>query len=367
MKKIAIVYLSNYVDWPLGGMLNYVLNILPFIKQKTDWQVDIWGGKLSNDSDNADINVYTKIKTQKKIVPNFVRSFFGIIKNRRKFRDYDIIYSHTSATTIAMKFCFPNKFVVHHQHGLSYKYNHGIIRILNIGYFFAQKMADVSFFVASKEEVEEHNSLLCFKTKVFYSIGSPVDVSIYRRSNNQTGVTRFIYTGRIDSWKNIELLVKSFAIYNKYNNASALTIVGDGPDYNNILNLVSELQMNKTIRMTGRLNRNEIVIELENSDIFVFPSNGEGVSLSIIEALAAGLPIVGLNVIGVRDFIVPGVTGFFAENSTPDEFAEAMIRASNNYRNMSSACKESVKGYDSRIIAKEICNAIEYEYKKVCI
>lgn len=359
MKLVAFVYLSNYENWPLGGMLNYVKNIRPYFESKENWKVDFWGGRIIGEAKNEEIYEYTLINTKKKIVPNFVRSFIGIIKNRKKFYKYDILYSHTSATTIALKLCYPKKIVVHHQHGLSYKFNHGFIRILNLGYFLAQLMADVSFFVASKEEVSIHKSSFCFRDKRFYAVGSPVDISLYKKNKQKHDKIRFIYTGRIDEWKNITLLVRSFELYNKENRFSSLTIVGDGPDMDNIRKLVSELKLTSCVRLTGRLEKKEIISELTNSDVFVFPSNGEGVSLSIIEALAASLPVVGLDVIGVRDFIIPGKTGFFSKDKSPKEFASAMKSAVESVSDMSINCANFVENYDSRLISHEICSIID--------
>lgn len=366
MKSVAFVYLSNYKNWPLGGMLNYVLNILPFVPEYENVKVDIWGGNIVGEKQNEDIFEYTKIKIRNKLIPNFIRSFWGIIRHRKEFAKYDIVYSHTSATTIALKLCFPSKFVVHHQHGLSYKYNHGIIRILNIGYFIAQKVADVSLFVASEEEVRRHHQIKTFRDKSFYSIGSPVDIKRYdNRKCNDFNTTRFIYTGRIDPWKNVMFLVHSFMEYKKRDEKATLTIIGDGPDYNHVKEEIIRLKMDKSIIMKGRLNKEEISEELCSSDVFVFASKGEGVSLSMIEALAAGLPIVGFDVIGVRDFIIPGKTGYFSEDDTPEKFALAMRCAKENCSKMIEDCKKSVEKYDSKVIADRIYNIIQSEYKKV--
>ena len=38
-----MIYLSNYTDWPMGGMLSYVRNILPELCKKSNWEIDIWG------------------------------------------------------------------------------------------------------------------------------------------------------------------------------------------------------------------------------------------------------------------------------------------------------------------------------------
>lgn len=369
MKKMAFIYLSNYEDWPLGGMLNYAKNLIPYIKQDSRWDVDLWGGELT-DKKNSDpsIKVYTKIKTSKKILPNFVWSFFGVISNRRHFSKYDIVYSHTSATTIAMKICYPKKFIVHHQHGLSYKDNKGFIRILNIGYTVAQLLADVTLFVASEHEVDKHLEKCMFKNKKFYSVGSPIDfefISNKNRTNTNDAKELFTYTGRIDECKNISLLVESFYKYHKDFPNSELYIIGDGPDFETTKSKIDSLNASDFIHMTGRKNHDVIVDYLVNSDVFLFPSKAEGVSLSILEALSAGLPVVGFDVTGVRDLVIDGETGVLVESMDTDSFIKGITRAYSEKNMLKVGCKKFASKFAVSEVGKNISNIIDNEYRSL--
>lgn len=371
MKSVAIIYLSNYKDWPMGGMLTYVKNLLPEIIKEEEWEVDIWGGKIIGERDNNyevsnnEVQIYTSIKLGRKIIPNFIRSFFGILKHRKQFEKYDIIYSHTAATTIATKLCYPKKFVVHHQHGLSYKKNHGYIRILNVGYTLAQLLANVSFFVASDEELSEHKSNSFFSRKHFYAIGSPIDYeNIVACEEPREETLRFIYTGRMDAWKNVELLINSFVIYHKLNPNSRLIMVGDGPEYNNLLSKVKAKKIDTFIQLLGRKNHSEIIKELKKSDIFLFPSKGEGVSLSILEALAAGLPVVAFNVIGVRNLVIPGKTGVIVKQMREKDFVDGICKVVKEKDSLKDTCVEFSRSYDAKNISCKIIEIIKKEYQK---
>lgn len=369
MESVAIIYLSNYRDWPMGGMLTYVKNLLPWVL-KEEWDVDIWGGEVYGDKDNNgiidnNVRIYTNIKTKNKIIPNFIRSFLGVLKHKKQFEKYDIIYSHTAATTIAAKLCYPKKFVVHHQHGLSYKNNHGYIRILNIGYTFAQLMANVSFFVASDEELSEHKANVFFRKKHFYAIGSPIDYEdIVACEEKKEDKLRFIYTGRMDAWKNVELLIDSFVYYHKLNPNSVLVMIGDGPEYNNLLSKVKSEKYDTFIQLLGRMEHYEIIKELKKSDIFLFPSKGEGVSLSILEALAAGLPVVAFNVIGVRNLVIPGKTGVIAKQMRKKDFVDGICQAVKEKNSLKDTCIEFSRNYDAKSISHKIIEVIKKEYQK---
>lgn len=366
MKKMAFVYLSNYKDWPLGGMLNYAKNLLPYIIENYNWDVDIWGGEVINSKVfDSKIKIYTRIKTSKKIIPNFIRSFLGIICHRKDFRKYDIVYSHTSATTIAMKICYPNKFVVHHQHGLSYKEAKGFIKILNLGYTLAQILANVSFFVASEEEVMQHSKHRIFTNKHFYSIGSPINfeyISNKKNRNINKNNKRFIYTGRIDEWKNIEFLIRVFQKYHKEFQDSELYIIGDGPEFKKIKNIIIN-DNSDFIHLTGRLGHDSIVEYLASGDVFLFPSKGEGVSLSVLEALSAGLPVVGFDVMGVRNLVVNEKTGVLVKEMNIEAFVVGMKKAYDMKESLKDNCKQFASNYSAIKIEEKISNIISKEYR----
>lgn len=367
--KMAFVYLSNYSDWPMGGMLNYVRNIIPYFKDNNICDVDIWGGtkdkeeKTSFEIDDREYKFfkYTDIHTYNKLLPNFLVSFFGALKNGYRFKEYDVIYSHTAATTIALKLTNPHKCVVHHQHGLSYKNNKGFTRFLNIGYTIAQLISDATIFVASTEELEEHQKRKIFKNKRFYAIGSPIKYKKIRQvciEKKRKNYLRFVYTGRLDAWKNINLLIDSFKMYHdECAQQDVLTLVGDGPQYEELLTRIKKEEVDY-IKLVGRKNFDELSLILAQSDIFLFPSRGEGVSLSLLEAFAAGLPAVAFDVIGVNNFVKEGKTGVLEKEITAENFKNGIVRASKGYDRWVQNCVNVSKDYDAEIIGEKIMKII---------
>jgi glycosyltransferase involved in cell wall biosynthesis len=65
---------------------------------------------------------------------------------------------------------------------------------------------------------------------------------------------------------------------------------------------------------------------LEQADVYVLPSYSEGMPISIIEALASALPVVGTRVGGIPDMIDPGHNGLLVSHCNPDELAQALIQ-----------------------------------------
>lgn len=364
--KVALVYLSNYKDWPMGGMLNYVRNIIPGLYHSKKFDLDIWGGTNGNetqctfqiDGESYFFKRYTSFYTKRKILPNFVISFFGALFNAQKFKKYDVIYSHTAATTIALKLMNPKKIVIHHQHGLSYKETKGIIRILNIGYSIAQLIADVTLFVASEDEVEQHKkSFIGFQNKDFYSIGSPIsfktihEASVGKKEND---ILQFVYCGRIDEWKNIELLVDAFDMFLGEGHEGQLTLIGDGPQLDYIKETIKKLGREREIFAVGRKNEKEITQILGKSDIFLFPTKGEGVSLALLEAFSAGLPALSFDVVGVKNFVKNGFTGIVVREFDVSHYKDGIVRLGRDYKLYKNNCIEMARSYDKDHIAQKI-------------
>ena len=88
--------------------------------------------------------------------------------------------------------------------------------------------------------------------------------------------------------------------------------LGDG-------DLAHELKLSK-LQLTGWLNRTQVAEQLAKADIFLMPSLWEGMPLALIEAQAAGIPAVVSNVVGCKDVVQHGVTGFVCD--TDEELCE---------------------------------------------
>lgn len=109
-----------------------------------------------------------------------------------------------------------------------------------------------------------------------------------------------------------------------------LKVVGAGPlesklkHYSRILNLESR------IKFLGHIPYEKIPEYLHEVDIFVRPSLSEGMGNSFIEAMAAGLPVIGTPVGGIVDFLKDGETGLFCEVNNPESIAKQVTRLIND-------------------------------------
>ena len=128
-----------------------------------------------------------------------------------------------------------------------------------------------------------------------------------------------VYAGRIALEKNIPFLLKSFAGIAQALPNAQLLLLGSGiqPYEEEIRTLISELELTQRVRMAGRIAYDKLPSHLAMCDAFVTSSVTEVHPLSVIEAMGAGLPVMGIHSVGVGDTVVDGVTGLLSTHDLP--------------------------------------------------
>lgn len=117
-----------------------------------------------------------------------------------------------------------------------------------------------------------------------------------------------------------------------------------------LINMAKE--MNVDLRLMGL--RDDIAQICKCADVGVMPSTREGLGLSGIEMMAAGLPVVASNVHGIVDYVKDGMTGFLCDPYDANAFSIAIHKAYKAHidRNMVENCIEMAKRFD---VSKSIC------------
>ena len=98
-------------------------------------------------------------------------------------------------------------------------------------------------------------------------------------------------------------------------------ILGSGPDLAKLQKLAEELEVKNRVIFLGQIDHKEILKYLKISDIFIRPSLSEGLGNSFLEAMAAGLPVIGTSVGGIPDFLEDRKTGLFCRVRNPQNIA----------------------------------------------
>jgi glycosyltransferase involved in cell wall biosynthesis len=120
------------------------------------------------------------------------------------------------------------------------------------------------------------------------------------------------YVGRLGPEKNLPFLLRSFAGTAAAFDHVRLLIIGDGPERDNLQDLVHNLGVVDKVKFTGMVSYDELPGYLAAADAFATASVTEVHPLSVIEAMASGLPVLGIISPGIGDTIEDGATGFLA-------------------------------------------------------
>ncbi len=122
-----------------------------------------------------------------------------------------------------------------------------------------------------------------------------------------------MYVGRLGPEKNLNTLLESFAQARHSAPRMVLALVGDGPQAASVKKMISELNLDDSVRLLGMRSNDDIPSLLGASDAFVTASVTEGHPMTIIEALAAHRPVLAFDVPGIRETVVDGKNGLLAQ------------------------------------------------------
>jgi len=118
------------------------------------------------------------------------------------------------------------------------------------------------------------------------------------------------YVGRLGEEKNVTFLLEVFGRVAQTCDRARLMLVGEGPLRGALMNLAARLGLADRVVLTGFIPYNQVPRYLAAADAFVTASVTEVHPLTVIEAMAAGLPVLGIISPGVGDTVQDGVTGY---------------------------------------------------------
>jgi glycosyltransferase involved in cell wall biosynthesis len=131
---------------------------------------------------------------------------------------------------------------------------------------------------------------------------------------------RIVMVGRLQAPKDPITLIRALALLRETDFEALL--VGDGPDRPVVEEEIGRLELEESVRVLGE--RSDVRELLTTADVFVLSTRSEGLPLSILEAMAAGLPVIASNVGGVAELVVEGETGMLVPPGDPEALAETI-------------------------------------------
>jgi colanic acid/amylovoran biosynthesis glycosyltransferase len=137
-----------------------------------------------------------------------------------------------------------------------------------------------------------------------------VDLQRFTPVIHQLHRKRLLYTGRLAAAKGLPILFEALQQLVPHHPELILTLVGDGPDRVALETLSSQLKLTPYLQFVGYQSQDAVCQYLHSSDIFVLPSFSEGLPVALMEALAAGVPVITTSVAGISELVEDGINGY---------------------------------------------------------
>ena len=286
----------------IGGTAKHVQGLSNFLKSENHTLKII-------SSENTFTVPIKKLKN-----PSFMFSAFF----KTKFnKDYDILHAHHPIAALSFKGTSAKKVVTFH--GIFNKQ----IEILhgetaqNISNKYEQnalKWADA--ITAGSKEAYEYYSNLGYDV---HYIPNAIDIGELPLDVKQKYEKQIIFVGRLSKEKGVNSLIELAKILPK---EIHLIIVGSGPFENKIKNIAEKYS---NIKFLGYLPKNKVIPLLRGSLALIQPSLAEGISTTVLEAMACQIPIIGTNVGGNKELIINNENGFLISPNSIEELNEKII------------------------------------------
>jgi len=144
---------------------------------------------------------------------------------------------------------------------------------------------------------------------------------------------------------------------------SWLVLVGDGPYRPTVERLMVDHGLQARVRLLGR--RTDVPALLKMADAFLFCSRTEGLPNALLEAMAAGLPVVATDAPGCRDLVVDGETGLIARAGDPEAISGRLSRLLSDRGEMRRLGKQGQRFVRDHLNADNLATRWESLYESI--
>ena len=299
----------------VGGLENGVVNLVNALDREKYSHIICClrkvGPMAQRISNGVDVKIFS--------MNNNSRDYFMPLKLRRLIRCFkpDIVHTRNWGTIdgiIAAKLAGV-KYIIHGEHGREYtdlqgsNFKRNLARCMLaifVNYFVAVS-DEIKYWLVNKVGISENKIITIINgvdTKKFYL---PIDK---RQAKKDLGIdpdTFIIGTvGRLDKVKNYKMLLDAVLLQKARESSFKVLFIGDGPERSGLGELV---KINQLLNVEFCGQKENVQDYLQTFDLFVLTSLAEGISNTILEAMAGGVPVLATRVGGNSEIVEDGITG----------------------------------------------------------
>lgn len=293
------------------------------------------------------------------------------LKGLLKEKNFNFIHCHTPIAGIltrlaARTYRRKGTKVIYTTHGFAFTENsswHSWALFYSI-----EKLCSIfcdAIITINKEDYANAKRMFC--RKVFYINGVGVDIKKYsnvvvdrKKYRRLLGISDdkilILAVGELSIRKNHQIIIKALSRL-KNKNEYVFVICGNGID-GGTGNFLTELAKEKNVNLCLLGFRSDIPEITSISDIGVMPSIREGLGLAGVQFLAAGIPVIGSKVQGIKDYIIEEKTGYLCAPFDDRDFAEKIKLLSDpkTRKTMKSLCEQIAGEFDDKVSFEQMRN-----------
>jgi glycosyltransferase involved in cell wall biosynthesis len=304
----------------VGGAQSYVRDLLPAVREEFDVVIAAHGeGPLRTAA--AELGVpFVPLHHVRRAI-SVVHDPLGLAELVRLFRRLrpDIVHLNSSKAGVLGRLAAAIARVpirVFTAHGWAFKASSGISANVYLWADRAVRPLTTTVVCVSETELRAGVAARVCVADQTVVIPNAVDVAPLPERRTEPGPElRVVSVGRLAQPKDFSTLLT--AVAGLPQGTARVRILGDGPLRTPLEAQISELDLEGSVELVGEVG--DVRPFLHESDVFVLSSLSEGMPLSVLEAMAAGLPVIASDVGGLREVVVEGETGFLVPPGDPGD------------------------------------------------
>lgn len=381
MLNVGIAAVCDFTSMPMGGELSLLNRLLSVDSRIWDIQYKLIGisfedeelGVWSKKTIGGNAYEWLPIASGNTRLPLRLAAYRGLNRYREAISsaDIDIVYIHSPE--LYKPLSRHGKECVYHVHGDPYytvrMSRFPILRLAPFAFAYDRSIRNAlegsqKIIWAAERSMDEYvtkvpaaKKWISGKVEVIHSCFDPNYIEIRKELSD---VPTCITVGRLAEIKHIDFLIDVFDRVSTYEPEALFYICGAGEDEQFLKSMAQRKKCGDRIIFTGRLDSCALADYLKRSDVFLFASESEAMSLVVLESLAAGVPVVSTDVGDIAKVVESGSTGHIIPNRSIDEFANATLDLIGKRGGgaIEHACRNAAARFTPDRMAKRIANAL---------
>lgn len=355
-RKIKVLFLVE--NFTIGGAQRMVYELVKNIdKTNFDVKVFCYKNRVYNALESA-VEQCVEVEYLDLDKYNLIRKYYYISKAIKKYKP-DILHAHLVAQLYAVPWA-----MIHHKPVIITAHTRpDKAFVKKVEFLIKNALRAKKLYIVAVSEANLTLMYSYFKiiNANYVCINNGVDIDAYQKKLHETFT--YINVARQDENKNQALIIKCFKRIHSLHNNTKLFLIGDGVLHDSLVKYVEELQLTEFVFLPGSIDN--VADYYAVSDVYVQSSYREAMPMSVLEAMAAGLPIVSTNVGGLKD-VVKG-NGILVEVDEMQLY-NAMLRMFElpnvDLEIMGKESKQLVKPFSSKVMAEKYCLLYEQVYNE---